>query len=78
MQRRLTRRGVLGACAGFLPQAGAAATRKKSKAQVAYQNRPRGIGSCATCCFFQAPHSCAVVEGAVSPNGWCNLYAAVD
>jgi hypothetical protein len=78
MQHRLTRRGILCACAGFLPRAGAAAARKKTQMQVAYQNRPKGISSCASCSFFQAPKSCALVEGAVSPNGWCKLYAAVD
>ena len=78
MQHRLTRRGILGACAGFLPLAGAAAAAKKPKLQVAYQNRPQGINSCATCSFFQAPKSCTLVEGEVSPNGWCKLYAAVD
>ena len=78
MQYWLTRRGVLGACAGFLPRVVAAAVRKKPKAQVAYQNRPKGISNCATCSFFKAPKSCALVEGEVSPNGWCKLYAAVD
>jgi hypothetical protein len=78
MQHRLTRRCILGACAGFLPRAGAAAPQKKPKMQVAYQNRPKGINSCATCSFFQAPKSCTLVEGEVSPNGWCKLYAAVD
>jgi hypothetical protein len=78
MRHRLTRRSILVICAGLLPRAGAAAARKKSKAQVAYQNQPKGISSCATCSFFQAPHSCPLVEGAVMPNGWCKLYAAVD
>jgi hypothetical protein len=74
----LTRRGIFGACASFFPWVGAAAAQKKPKTQVAYQNRPKGISSCATCSFFQAPKSCALVEGVVSPNGWCKLYAALD
>jgi hypothetical protein len=78
MQYRVTRRGILSACPAFLPRLGAAAEWKKSKTQVAYQNQPKGISSCATCSFFQTPKSCALVDGAVSPNGWCNLYAAVD
>lgn len=78
MQHRLTRRCILGACARLLPVAGAAASQKKSKLQVAYRNRPKGMNSCATCSFFQAPKSCTLVEGEVSPNGWCKLYAAVD
>ena len=78
MQHRLTRRGILAACAAFPQRAGAAGAAKKPKMQVAYQNRPKGINSCATCSFFQAPNSCTLVEGEVSPNGWCKLYAAVD
>jgi hypothetical protein len=62
----------------LLPRASIAAVRKKSKLQVAYQDQPKGISSCATCSFFQAPKACTLVEGVVSPNGWCILYAAVD
>jgi hypothetical protein len=78
MQYLLSRRRILSACAAFLPRSGAAAEQKKSKTRVAYQNRPNGISNCATCSFFQAPKSCVLVEGAVSPNGWCKLYSAVD
>jgi hypothetical protein len=78
MQRQLTRRNIFGACVALLPKAGAAAVPKKSKTQVSYQNRPKGISRCASCSFFQAPNYCPLVEGAVTPNGWCNLYAAVD
>jgi hypothetical protein len=33
---------------------------------------------CATCTLFAAPRSCKVVEGDISPNGWCKSYAMAD
>jgi hypothetical protein len=56
----------------------AAAGDKMSKKQAEYQDSPRGIAMCATCTLFVAPHSCTVVEGDVSPNGWCKAYAMAD
>ena len=49
-----------------------------SKAQARYQDSPRGIAMCATCTLFIAPHACKVVDGDISPNGWCKEYAMAD
>ena len=51
---------------------------KLSKAQAQYQDTPKGIQSCATCTLFVAPHGCKVVDGEVSPDGWCKAYAMAD
>jgi hypothetical protein len=51
---------------------------KLSKQQAEYQDSPKGIQMCATCTLFVAPHSCKVVDGDVSPNGWCKSYAMAD
>jgi hypothetical protein len=51
---------------------------KLSKQQVGYQDHPEGIQMCATCTLFIAPHSCKVVEGDVSQNGWCKSYSMAD
>jgi hypothetical protein len=51
---------------------------KLSKQQAEYQDSPKGIQMCATCTLFVEPHSCKVVEGDVSPNGWCKSYAMAD
>jgi hypothetical protein len=56
----------------------AADDAKLSKQQAEYQDSPKGIQMCATCTLFVAPHSCKVVEGDVSPNGWCKSYAMAD
>ena len=51
---------------------------KMSKAQAEYQDAPKGIQMCATCSLFEEPRACKVVEGDISPNGWCRSYAMAD
>jgi hypothetical protein len=85
---RLTPLRLLGLSgfSGFLSAAGLcaapgptrAADEKLSKQQAEYQDSPKGIQMCATCTLFEAPHSCKVVEGDVSPSGWCKAYAMAD
>jgi hypothetical protein len=41
------------------------------KAAARYQDRPNRGRRCAGCRYFRAPHFCAVVEGLISPQGWC-------
>jgi hypothetical protein len=51
---------------------------KLSKAQAQYQDSPKGIAMCSTCTLFVAPHACKVVDGDISPSGWCKEYAMAD
>jgi High potential iron-sulfur protein len=51
---------------------------KMSKQQAEYQDSPKGIQMCATCTLFDEPHACKIVEGDISPNGWCKAYAIAD
>jgi hypothetical protein len=67
---------AMGICAAYEPTR--AADEKLSKQQAKYQDSPKGIQMCATCSLFEAPHSCKVVEGDVSPSGWCKAYAMTD
>ena len=62
------------AVAGALASPGIAAG-KVAKKVVSYQDMPKGAAKCATCASFQPPAACKVVDGAVSPNGWCSIYA---
>lgn len=61
-------------------QADAAA--KGSQAQYKYQTKPKDGKKCSTCTFFipgksaTANGSCKIVEGTISPNGWCIAYSA--
>jgi hypothetical protein len=61
------------------PTAGAAApaeTGKMSQASVQYQTQPKGDQKCGGCLHFIAEsNSCKLVEGQISPDGWCSLWA---
>jgi High potential iron-sulfur protein len=47
---------------------------KMAQKLVHYQDTPHSGQACATCVQFQPPSSCKVVEGTISPAGWCELY----
>jgi hypothetical protein len=49
---------------------------KMSKDAAGYQASPKSGASCAKCKNFAAPSACSVVDGNVSPNGWCSLFTA--
>lgn len=77
---KLTRRSVLRRVAVL---AGAALTAsvarnndalaqaKATKDAMKYQDKPSGDKQCSNCLQFVAPNGCKVVEGAVSPSGYC-------
>ena len=52
----------------------AAAPTKMTQKAVAYQDSPQGAQSCDNCMQFEPPSSCKVVEGNISPGGWCKIY----
>jgi hypothetical protein len=52
--------------------------KKISQAQAAYQDKPQGGLTCEACTFFRKPHTCQVVEGQISPDGWCRLFDMPD
>lgn len=47
-----------------------------SKEQAKYQGSPRDGKKCAGCKHFKAPDSCRLVEGKISPDGWCRFWVA--
>ena len=76
----ITRRTLLAsaAVAGSVPILGLGvnpAMAKVSQAAVAYQDKPKGDQSCVNCSLFEAPSSCKTVDGAISPDGWCRIWA---
>ena len=80
-RRTLLKIGVLGAGAGALLGAGfaalpAAAATKMSQKAARYQATPKGAQRCDGCNQFESPSACKVVDGDVSPAGWCLLYVA--
>jgi hypothetical protein len=61
-----------GAAASLLPVRQAAA--KMAQTAVAYQATPKGDQQCGNCSLFQAPSSCTLVDGTISPSGWCKFW----
>ncbi len=47
---------------------------KQDKSEVQYQDSPKNGQKCSQCRWFQQPDGCKVVNGKISPEGWCNLY----
>lgn len=62
-----------GAAVALMPLR-ARAQQKVSQATAQYQSSPKNGQQCSTCSHFQAPSSCEVVDGSISPSGWCALY----
>lgn len=57
---------------------GTAVAQKTSKDAVNYQDQPKNSDKCSQCRFFSEPSSCDIVEGEISPEGWCNLFQAAE
>jgi hypothetical protein len=78
------RRRVLQSAAGAIVAAVAAALRpetasaiiKISKTAVAYQDHPDSDDRrCGKCRQFLAPDSCKLVDGEISPRGYCRIFS---
>jgi hypothetical protein len=67
---------ALGAAAGGAAATRAAAQTKIDQAAAKYQDQPKGQQRCDTCANFEPPNACKIVQGNISPNGWCQLWAA--
>ena len=76
-QKGVSRRTVLIAAAGAAPVLAlmsGAAEAKMAQAAVKYQTTPKDGHQCDGCNFFVAPNACKVVDGDISPTGWCLLW----
>ena len=53
-----------------------ASTGKATQASVQYQTQPKGEQKCSGCINFIADsNTCKLVDGQISPDGWCILWA---
>jgi High potential iron-sulfur protein len=59
--------------AAFLVTVRDAAAKMAQKA-VAYQDTPKDDQRCDNCSLFQSPNSCTLVDGDISPSGWCKFW----
>jgi High potential iron-sulfur protein len=48
---------------------------KVSQSTVSYQSSPKGDQRCGTCKQFEPPSACRLIDGKISPQGWCKLWA---
>jgi hypothetical protein len=48
-----------------------ALAQKASKASMQYQDKPNGDKQCSNCAQFIPTNSCQIVEGTISPQGYC-------
>ena len=73
---------VLPLLAGMAPAAALADGSKASKDSMHYQTSPNGSMQCSGCKFFipgqdaKSDGTCKIVDGAISPNGYCMAYVA--
>jgi hypothetical protein len=73
----VNRRTVLIAAAGAAPLlalTGGAAEAKIAQTAVKYQTEPKDGHQCDGCVQFVAPNACKLVDGEISPTGWCSLW----
>jgi hypothetical protein len=72
-RRRVLKVAVVAAGAGLAASVrqSALAQQKASKEAMKYQDKPNGNMQCDNCSQFEAPNSCKVVEGTISPTGYC-------
>jgi hypothetical protein len=47
---------------------------KMSQAAAGYQPSPKSGQRCDGCALYDPPASCKLVDGAISPAGWCKFY----
>ena len=64
------------------PAAALAQHKKYAKAKVRYRPKPNDGKDCDDCFYFipgktaDAPGACTIVEGDISPSGWCAEFKA--
>lgn len=64
------------ACAAPVLAANAAQPKSKkyTKERVGYRDEPYQGRTCAKCVLYAGDGVCAIVDGAVSPDGWCTQW----
>ena len=72
---RLVVAGAAGALVAGAARRAAAASVKLPPGDADYQASPKGNAKCELCVNWQAPNTCKLVSGSISPTGWCSLFA---
>jgi hypothetical protein len=77
LRRTLVRAAFSGVVLGWATTP-ASAQQKMSQAAAEYQERPKNGLTCAACSLFRKPRSCEIVDGDISPAGWCKFFDLPD
>lgn len=56
-------------------QTAPAAAQKLAQSAVQYQSHPNNGQLCSVCVNYIAPNQCKLVQGPISPIGWCVAFA---
>ena len=74
-RRTIVTRSVAGAAgAAVLLGLVTEVSAKMAQKAVEYQDTPKGDQECSNCSLFQEPNSCTLVDGEISPKGWCKFW----
>ena len=74
-RRAVVTRSVAGAAgAAVLLGLVTEASAKMARKAVEYQDTPKGDQECSNCSLFQEPNACTLVDGEISPKGWCKFW----
>jgi hypothetical protein len=77
LRRHLLQTALIGGAVSLaIPHS--AAQQKMSPAEAEYQDQPKSGLICAACTLFRPPRSCEIVEGDISPRGWCKFFDLPD
>lgn len=75
--RRSVRRPALASGCSMWTPISMSVTNTVQQGSVQYQATPSGVRSCGACLnFIPGSNTCKVVEGRISPQGWCNVWVA--
>jgi hypothetical protein len=75
-RRQLLTRVMIAAAGGLVAMGVASpALAKMSQQTAGYLPTSTTDLKCSGCALFKAPSSCIMVDGTISPDGWCRLFA---
>jgi hypothetical protein len=57
-----------------IPVRDARAQQKLAKSVMQYQDTPKNGQRCDECVYFKPPSACGLIEGTISPQGWCTAF----
>ena len=74
-RRTIVTRSVAGATgAAVLLGLATEVSAKMAQKAVEYQDTPKGDQECSNSSLFQEPNACTLVDGEISPKGWCKFW----